>query len=348
MSSIRTRVLRFVTLVSVLGLFVAACGEDATTTTAAETTVPSAAESTDILVLLPNPSAINVFHLCAANGEGFFADEGLEATFQAVDGSAAVVQGLVAGQAEIGFWAPSRTIVAHAEGVEVVQFYNHFVRSVFGLIVPEDSEIQQVTDLVGTTIGVGTADGAEAAFVRSILTEVGLSEGDDYEFLAVGDGGPAAAAFERGDIEAYSATLPDRAIMEARGLSFREITPESFLNFFGSGFGATREYMDSNPEVIRSFVAAALRGREWAEENKEATLAHCAEINPEEGRDTELTSILFDGIFDRTAPKEGLATGEFSLADWELWQQSLIDSGDLAGPLDDIQAVFTNEFVAGP
>jgi NitT/TauT family transport system substrate-binding protein len=39
-------------------------------------------------------------------------------------------------------------------------------------------------------------------FTRAILNDLGMVEGQDYEFLSVGNGGPATAAFERGDIEA--------------------------------------------------------------------------------------------------------------------------------------------------
>jgi NitT/TauT family transport system substrate-binding protein len=61
---------------------------------------------------------------------------------------------------------------------------------------------QSPADLKGKVIGVGTADGAEVGFTRAILNDLGMVEGQDYEFLPVGNGGPATAAFERGDIEA--------------------------------------------------------------------------------------------------------------------------------------------------
>ena len=36
--------------------------------------------------------------------------------------------------------------------------------------------------------------GAEVGFARNVLTGSGMTEGTDYEFLTVGDGGPATAA----------------------------------------------------------------------------------------------------------------------------------------------------------
>ena len=55
----------------------------------------------------------------------------------------------------------------------------------------------------------------EVSFVRTILTDAGLVEGQDYEFLPVGDGGLAAAAFLRDDVQSYAAAASDAAIIES-------------------------------------------------------------------------------------------------------------------------------------
>lgn len=319
-------------------LFTACAGDGADTETGAEPTER-------ITVVLPNPSAINVFNLCAAMGEGYLAEEGLEARVEAVDGSGPVLQAMVAGQAEIGLPGPGPLLGAHAQGEDPVLFYNHFAQSLFGIVVPDDSQIQSIEDLGGTTVGVGTAEGAEVSFARAILSEAGLEEDADYEFLPVGDGGPATAAFERGEIESYAAAIPDMAIIEARGLPLRELTPEEFLAFFGNGYAAMQSYIDANGDLIEGFTRAMLRGAEFGKENKEETLEHCADINPEEATDPELTSALYDAIVPRTEPLGDNPVGVFAPEGWETWQESLLESGELQEPVDDLDAVYTNEFV---
>jgi NitT/TauT family transport system substrate-binding protein len=301
--------------------------------------------TTSITVLLPNPSAVNVFNLCAANGEGYLAEEGIEMTMEAVDGSGAVLQAMVAGQAEIGLPGPGPVLNARAGGEDIVMFYNSFAQSLFGLVVTDDSDIQSVADLAGTTVGVGTAEGAEVSYARGILADAGLEEGTDYEFLPVGDGGPATAAFERGEIDAYSAAVSDMAIIQARGLPLREITPEEFLGFFGNGYATTGQYLEENRDVVEGFTRALLRGHEWALENKEATLEHCAELNPEEGGDPELASALYDAITARAQPLGDAPLGTFPESGWEDWHSSLLDAGELEEPVDDLHEAYTNEIV---
>lgn len=354
-------------LLLALGLLLAACGGDddgdgtevdtgtPTTDEGAETTPPEEpapeetedaagpAELQEITLLLPNPSAVLIFNVCAAIGEGYLEEEGLDVEVEAVDGSGAVLQALVAGQADIGLPGPGPVLNARARGEDVVMVYNHFAQSLFGIVVAEESDAQAPADLAGTTIGVGTAEGAEVSFARAILAEAGLEEDADYEFLPVGDGGPATAAFQRGEIAAYAAAITDMAIIEARGLPLRELTPESFLGFFGNGFAAMAETIDSDPEMIQGFANAIVRGTEFALANKDATLEHCSDINPEEGSEPDLAAALYDAVTSRSEPVGGGALGTFDGNAWEQWQESLLDSGELEEP-QDVSAAFTNRF----
>lgn len=338
----RTDYPRIVAAVGAMTLLAAGCGNGD------DTSSPDAGgggETQNITVLLPNPSAINVFNLCAAIGEGYLEDEGIEVTVEAVDGSGAVLQAMVAGQAEIGLPGPGPVLNARNGGEDVRMFYNSFAQSLFGLVAPEDSEFEAVEDVEGEVVGVGTAEGAEVSYARGILADAGLEEDKDYTMLPVGDGGQATAAFERDDIAIYSAAISDMAILEARGLPLREITPEEFLAYFGNGYAATGEYMEANPEVIQGFTNALLKGNEWALENKDGTLEHCNEVNPEEGGDTELASELYDAITERSQPTGDDPVGIFPAEGWEAWEQNLVDSGELPGPVDDLEAAYNNEFV---
>jgi NitT/TauT family transport system substrate-binding protein len=339
----RTKRLRIVATAGAMTLLAAGCGGGDGNDASSDGAGGGATES--ITVLLPNPSAVNVFALCAAMGEGFLEDEGLDVTVEAVDGSGAVLQAMVAGQAQIGLPGPGPVLNARNGGEDVRMFFNVFAQSLFGLVVPEESPVKSIQDLEGTTVGVGTAEGAEVSYARGILADAGLEEDSNYTMLAVGDGGQAVAAFEREDIDSYSAAVSDMAIMEARGLPLREITPDKFLAFFGNGYAATGEYMDENPKIIQGFTTALLKGNEWALENKDGTLEHCNEINPEEGQDTELASSLYDALTVRSQPSGDDPVGFFPPEGWEAWEQNLIDSGELPGPMDDLEAAYTNEFV---
>ena len=294
----------------------------------------------------PSPSAINSFPVFVAIGEGFFEDEGLDVSVESVNGSAAVLQALSSGQAQFGRPGPGPVLNARARGVDVVFIYNVAARSNFGILVQDDAPYQAPEDLKGEVVGVGTADGAEVSFARAVLNGAGMTENEDFEFLTVGDGGPATAAFMRDEVAAYAASTADGAIMSQRGLVMRDITPDEHLSLFGNGLATMRETIENDPELVQSFVTAFKRGHEFAldDANREAVLAHLKAGMPQESEDAEFAESLFVAVRSKTIPvDDSEPLGYQSPAAWERWHEIVAD--ELAEPIDDLEAAYTNEFV---
>lgn len=301
----------------------------------------------DITFVQPSPSAINSFPVFVAIGEGFFEEEGLNVTVEAINGSGAVLQALSAGQAHFGRPGPGPMIAARTRGVDAVHIYNVAARSNFGIAVQQDSDIQNVEQLRGKVIGTGTADGAEVGFARNVLTGAGMTEGEDYQFLTVGDGGPATAAFLNGEIDAYSASTADTAILNQRGMAVRDITPAEFGRFFGNGIATMAETIANDRELVEAWSRAFAKGHAFAldDANREAVLKHLADGNPQEGEDKEFQSALFDAVRSKTIPTdEAPHLGWYPAEVWEEWQAALVAGGEISGPLDDLGAAWTNEF----
>jgi len=303
----------------------------------------------DITFVQPSPSAINSFPVFTAIGEGFFEEEGLNVTVEAINGSGAVLQALSAGQAHFGRPGPGPLIAARSRGVDAVHIYNVAARSNFGIAVQQDSDIQTIEDLRGKVIGTGTADGAEVGFARNVMTGAGLSEGTDYEFLTVGDGGPATAAFLNGEIDAYSASTADTAILNQRGMAVRDITPAEFGRFFGNGIATMGDTIRNDRDLVVGWSRAFTRGHAFAldDANRETVLQHLAAGNPQEGEDREFQSALFDAVRSKTIPTDmSNGLGWYPAEVWEEWQDALVAGGEIAAPLDDLSAAWTNEFSA--
>lgn len=307
----------------------------------------TAQELTKVTFVQPSPSAINSFNVFVAIGEGYFAEEGLEVTVEAINGSGAVLQALSSGQAQFGRPGPGPVLAARGRDVDVVFIYNFAAKSNFGVVVPADSPVQSPADLKGKVIGTGTADGAEVGFARNVMAGAGMKDGVDYTFLTVGDGGPATAAFSSGEIDAYSASTADAAILNQRGVAVREITPPEYMRFFGNGFVTMGDTIRNNPELVEKFVRAIHRGHVFAldDANREKVLAHLAAGNPQESEDPAFASALFDAVRAKTIPVDMTNGLGFQPPDvWEEWQQVQINGGELAGPLPDLTAAYTNEF----
>ncbi|ASV88051.1 NMT1/THI5 like family protein (plasmid) [Ochrobactrum quorumnocens] len=301
-----------------------------------------------ITIAVPNPSAVLLLPIVAAMGEGYFAEEGIEVNIEALNGSGAVLQALASGQAQIGNPGAGPFLQARTRGLDVKLIYRLNPLSSFSLVVPEGSDVTSAAALKGKVIGVGTADGSETAFARSILKEAGLEEGKDYSFLVVGDGGQATAGFLRKDIDAYAAATSDAAILNARGVKLFNITPEKYKTFFGNSLAAMQPWLNENQSEVEGFGRAMVRGAKWAADpaNREKLIAHIGEENPQEIEDRAFANALIDQIIIRQTPFDiEKGYGYQDHAAWEAWQNSLIGSGDLKEPLHDLNAVYTNQYI---
>jgi NitT/TauT family transport system substrate-binding protein len=306
---------------------------------------------TAITFAVPNPSALTWLPYWVAVGEGYFEEEGLTPMLEAIDGSSAVLQAMASGQAHIGAPGPGPTLGARARGVDVKFLYNLYPKSVFGLLVKADSGLETPTDLAGTVVGVGTADGAEVSFTSAIMSDYGMTAGTDFTYLPVGDGGTAAVAFLRDEVSSYAGAVSDAAILASRGIELKEITPEQYLGFFGNGIAMLESQMAAMPDLAPKFGRALVRGTRFASDpaNKGTCLAHCAAGNPQEG-EQDYAAPLFDGVIGRMTPTDAFIGEGFGYQPPEHWQaihDSAVASGALSEPISDLASVYSNEFVAG-
>ena len=303
----------------------------------------------EITFVQPSPSAINSYPVFVAIGEGYFEEEGLDVSVEAINGSPAVLQALSAGTAHFGRPGPGPVLGARSRDVDAVFIYNVAARSNFGIVVREDSEFQSPEDLRGKVIGTGTADGSEVGFARNVMAGSDMVAGTDFEFLTVGDGGPATVAFNSGEMDAYSGSTADAAILTQRGMVVRDITPPEFARFFGNGLATMGDTIRNDRELVEKFGRAFARAHAFAldDANRKAVLAHLKAGNPQEGEDPEFQSALFDAVRSKTIPVDmSNGLGYQPPEVWAEWQDSLIAGGDLKEPLEDLSAAFSNEFIA--
>ncbi|WP_137176339.1 ABC transporter substrate-binding protein [Roseomonas sp. AR75] len=301
-----------------------------------------------IVFVQPSPSAINSYPIFVGMGEGYFQAEGLTVRSEAVNGSGPVLQALSSGQAQFGRPGPGPVLRARARGVDVVFLYNSLPRSSFGILVKTGSSYRTPDQLRGKVIGVGTADGAEVGFARAILSDLGMQEPRDYRFIPVGDGGPAVAGFMRGDIEAYVGSTADAAILNFRGMAVRDITPDRYQTFFGNGYVAMGPFINANPQVVEGFGRALVRATRFTNDpaNRDKVLRHLAVGNPQEIENRNFANALLDQVLEKGKPHDpSKGWGWQDPAHWAAWHQSLVDSKELAAPLPNLEAAYTNRFI---
>jgi len=316
----------------------AACGgEGETTTTAGATDTTQVEEGSDttqaeeeaggeltpITFALTNQRAIQYAEFYAADALGFFEEEGLDVEIVIVSGSSATVQQIVAGNLEVGNPSGPATAQGFAQGNCLKQLFTIQYKNVFGLATPEATGIESLEELAGGVIGVSEPGGGEIPLIRAIMASVGLQEGEDYQLLPIGEGGPVTfLALENGDAQAYSSSIFDVASIEAAGMPLVQLMPEEYQYFQATSPVVTCDYFEANQDLLAGLGRAIAKGEAWVVANQDQAKQLTRDIEPELWEDEAIGEAFWQATADLKTPPpalEGEPYGTHYREGWELY-----------------------------
>jgi NitT/TauT family transport system substrate-binding protein len=302
-------------------------------------------EPQEITVASPFPSCIAFFPVYVAIDRGYFADEGLKVSVEPLDGSGAAIQAVQSDRAQVAMPSPGPFMQAVARGSELQNFYIMYQGDIFSVVVPADSDLQDVAQLEGQKVGIGSPEGGEVSYVKSLLSEsAGLQEGD-YELITVGDGGSAAVALERGDVLAYAAAFIDVAIMRQRGIELRALTDPDYPKGVDTLNVSKDEWVEENEDAVKGYGRALAKGTAWGVDNREGVVDVCAKSFPDETQDRPFALAVLDEVIALTnLPPE--ADGKYGYSpteSLERYRDFLVEQGELEEPVD--LSIFNNDLL---
>lgn len=297
-----------------------------------------------LTVAAVSTSCLQYFPLYVGLEEGTFEEAGVDLQVERMNGSGAVLQAMLAGQVDIGTPGPIPLILSQAEGEDIRFIANLSPGGVFALVARDDSGTTEAADLAGATIGVATADGSEVSFTHTIMADAGLSQ-DDYEILVVGEGGQAVAGFERGDIDAYAASMDGVATLEHAGIGLTDLTGDATDYLYGNGLAADADFIAAKPELIGDFGRAYREAYEAGAADHEVIVSACEQHQPQEVEDPAYVEQHLAAVMPKMERTDGEPWGSMQEENW----QQILDDAVASGDVEDGQLaaadLFTNEFV---
>lgn len=271
--------------------------------------------------------------------KGYFRDSGIEIEFDykfETDGVALVG----AGELPFAVVSGEQVLLARAQGLPVVYvaaWYQQYpvsvvAKSELGVLIPQD--------LKGRKIGLPGLFGANYVGLRALLHEAGLEE-SDVTLDAIGfNQVELMAAGEQDIVVGYAANEPIQ--LRAQGVAVTEVRVADYVQLASNGILASEKVIAENPELVRAFVGAFLKGLadtiadpDDAFSLSEAYIPNFADLDADVQKQVLVTSI------------EQWETERLGYSDpqaWENMQNILLDMGLIPEKMD-LNKAFTNEFV---
>lgn len=205
-----------------------------------------------------------------AMDRGFFKDEGLDARFVELGGSAMIRAGLTNNLQFVPIPSGGAQAVLKG-GAKIKYIVNQSLSSQYVFVTPP--EIKTVEDLRGKTIGFarpGAADYDEGVTVLARFYK--MQVGKDYKVISLGGDPERIGALLNKDLDAAFVSAPQgmRAVQAGMKIVMR---PGDHLPRVGGSFWAPEEWFGSNEDATKRFIRAIAKGVMFFRANKAESLA---------------------------------------------------------------------------
>lgn len=201
---------------------------------------------------------------------GYYRDEGLDVELVVMRGAPAI-QGLIGGTVPFAS-SGGASLLPIVRGAPLRIVYTTFYRPMFWLY--SKSEIRTIEDLRGKKIGVSSIGSGPDSLLRSVLKKHGLEGGRDVAILPTGPGTARFFSLKAGATDA--AVLNEQAALMAQESGFRQLFSftkgEEFVEVQGS-IVLRDSLLDSDPQLVESFVRATLKGGLYLRDNRAGSIA---------------------------------------------------------------------------
>jgi NitT/TauT family transport system substrate-binding protein len=268
-----------------------------------------------------------------AKDKGFYDEEGLNVDLGPGKGSGSTAQ-LIASKASMFGFADGYVLGAGvAKGMDLVMVAAIYRRNPTAAIVLKDSGIKTPKDLEGKTIGISPG-GAQfqqwPAFVKGCKLD-----GDKITVINVDPAGtiPALVAGKVQAVASYAQGAVPGIEMRSKKEATAFYYADCGVTAVSNGIIVHKDLLKQDPEVVRAFVKATLKGFLYAHQHPEEAIAILKKFGPEIVPEIAQRELEMSFLNWQTPNTAGKPLGWMSDKDWDATVETLKLYGGVTTPL---------------
>jgi NitT/TauT family transport system substrate-binding protein len=217
---------------------------------------------------------------------GYYKQEGLTVEVVPLGSDASLAAALDQGRLDVMVGVPSFLLPLLAKG-EKVNFVNYFEYTYpfkWAIAVKPGSDIKQLSDLKGKTIGVSNFGTSDFAVGKTLLRMVGIDPQKQMSWIAVGEGTTAGRALDKGDIAALIYYDTGFGTIEGAGIKLRYIPLPADVPKVGGLYIATQAgAIMSKRKSLVGFARAVAKAEVFMQTNPDAAAYALLTVYPDMG-----------------------------------------------------------------
>jgi NitT/TauT family transport system substrate-binding protein len=279
----------------------------------------------EIVYNLPTPPSALFYPTLVAEELGFFEEEGVSPKVAPAAEEISATAFLDNGDADVSFADVDEIILARSQGGEHTAIFSPQHTNTAGIVVPEDSDIQDITGVEGTKVGLESEESTR--FLTAMLESEGVDP-ESVETAVVGTSGALVAKlFEDGEIDAYVGNASDFTALSANDVALRNITPEEAAAIDGNPMAVLPDTLTDKREAIVGFLRAWTKGQYVGQVNREVVEQIAREKVPAEWRNEASGEAALDLAIELMKPDDPERIGDVREDVWGTAQDFLVSAG---------------------
>jgi NitT/TauT family transport system substrate-binding protein len=302
----------------------------------------------EIVYALPTPESVLFYPPLVAEELGFFEEEGVTPDLAPAAEEISATAFLDNGDADLSFADVDEIILARSKGGEHQAIFSPQHSNTAGIVVPEDSDIQEFPDVEGRTVGLASEE--DTRLLDAMIDAAGLSK-DDVDTAVVGTSGPLIAkTLDDGKIDAYVGNASDFTALSANDVPLRNITPPEIGRIDGNPLAVLPNTLESKREEIVGFLRAWAKAQHLGQTHPELVEAIVRERVPAEWRNEASGEAALELAITLMKPDDPQRIGDLRPDVWEtgmdvLFRAGVIEEkGEVEGALNDELIEEINDF----
>ena len=306
----------------------------------------AAGDPLTFLAILPLTSLTFAPELLADAG-GYFADQGLDVSFQSTRGSAQAIQLVLAGTAPLTRIGQIEA-VSHAANRDapIMNVGTVIKGSTIRLVSSSADPLREPRDFVGKTIGIPSEGGSSETTLDLLLATSGIDiESVDRQVVGLGPG--VFNLVEQGRIAGFMVSIDTAKILEWQNSGVVVLSPGDFIESGSQLYLVSEDGLARHAEIVRRYLAAVRGAIDFmiADDGFNETLRIMRQKYSFGTLDE--TAVATDSLsdYERTWTADG--PGSLLRTDPEHWRAGYVElqrAGRVEGGLDP-DAWYTNELV---
>jgi NitT/TauT family transport system substrate-binding protein len=299
----------------------------------------------EVVYNLPTPPSALFYPALVAEELGFFEEEGVSPKLAPAAEEISATAFLDNGDADVSFADVDEIILARSKGGEHEAIFSPQHANTAGIVVPEDSDIQDISGVEGKTVGLESEDSTR--FLAAMLDSAGVDP-DSVDTAVVGTSGPLVAkTFDDGKIDAYVGNASDFTALSANDVPLRNITPDDVAEIDGNPLATLPGTLEEKREAIVGFLRAWAKGQYVGLVNREVVEQIARKKVPAEWRNEASGEAALDLAIELMKPDDEQRIGDLRPDVWATGQDVLVAAGVLEeGDTINVEEALNDELIA--